>query len=259
MVAGREQALAAQVESLAAARGHEARRPLRERVRTLAAGHALALARHLGHHDAFTRWEVVSLLGELADPGTAARVVEFALTEDEVHARWRAFWAMTRFDRSTTLPLLLAALNADDPVRRWRAALMLSMLDRREAVVHLLAGLDAGDVWIRWEALGGLRALRPAGAEPKIRLQLAPEQPRALRTEAVLALGAIGSDDARAALRGALADPDPQVRWRASMGLARAAHAEDLSALRLALGGESDSEVRAQFEKDITRMEGRHG
>jgi HEAT repeat protein len=259
VAADREQALAEAVEAFAGARGHEARRPLRERIRALAAGHAPALARHLGHRNAFTRWEVVNLLGELAEQDTAAHVVAFALGEDEVHARWRAFWAVTRFDRARTLPLLFAALSAEPPGARWRAALILSMLDRREAVPVLLAGLDSDDEWIRWEALNGLRALRPAGAEVKILPQLAPGVPRALRTEAVLVLGAIGSHSARAALRGALRDADPQVRWRASMGLARSAHGDDHEALRQAWARESEPEVRAQFERDIATMEARHG
>src|SRR5690242_7061897 len=99
------------VQALTAARGHDARTPIRDRLRALGAQSIPALLDALRHDDSFTRWEAVSLLGELAIPETAECVVAFALGEDEVHARWRSFWAASRFDPARTLPVLLDALH----------------------------------------------------------------------------------------------------------------------------------------------------
>ena len=71
--------------------------------------------------------------------------MRFALNEDEVHARWRSFWAVSRFAPRTTVPLLAKALRARNRTHRWRAALMLSMLDRPEAGPVLVAGLRSPD------------------------------------------------------------------------------------------------------------------
>ncbi len=244
---------------LTAASGHDARKPLRQAIEALGPTIAPALARHLDHPDCFTRWEVVSLLGQFARPETLETVVEFALGEDEVHARWRSFWAVSRFDRNRTVPLLLKALKSRNRTRRWRAALMLSMLRRAEAVPVLLKGLDSDDDWIRWEALSALKSLAPAGVEERIEAFLKRNTPIALRQEAALALGALGSKRACKALKRALRDPEPQVRWRASMGLARGRDPAWLPALRRALKKETDDTVVLQLRQDIANLENAHG
>lgn len=247
------------VERLTEADGHEARAPIREQLRAFGPQAAPWLVEHLGHADCFTRWEMVSLLGELAEASTMEAVVAFALAEDEVHARWRSFWAVTRFPPQRTLPLLLDALADPSEIRRWRAALILSMLRRREAGPVLLQGLDHPKHWIRWEALSAIKSLRLPGVEDRLAAFLEPDHPRDLRQEAVLALGAIGSEPAHRLLEATLNDPEPEVRWRASMSLTRSDDPRWLAALRARLDREHDDEVRAQLLKDISYLENRHG
>lgn len=247
------------VDSLTGASGHEARIPIRDALRELGCGHAGALVPHLDHPDCFTRWELVSLLGELAEDETAADVVAFALGEDEVHARWRSFWAVSRFSAETTLPLLRKALKSRGDKRRWRAALILSMLGEREATDAIRKGLAYPDEWRQWEALSALKSLGAEGVEDDIRSFLQPDRSRSLRQEAVLALGAIGSVKARRMLRKSLNDTDPQVRWRASMSLSRVGNPVDRASLEKRLTVENDGDVKEQLVSDIRIMGDNHG
>lgn len=191
-------------------------------------------------------------------PETLERVVEFALTEDEVHARWRSFWAVTRFPSTRTVPLLLDALESEHAPRRWRAALILSMLRRDEAGSELLSGLESPERWIQWEALSALKSLRLQGAERQIAAFLHPEKPRELRQEAVLALGAIGSTAGRRYVEAALGDSEPEVRWRASMSLARSGDPHWIPRLKEQLEREEDPAVREQITIDIAHLEAHH-
>lgn len=246
------------VRELSETRGHEARSKVRERIRALGRSAAPRLLPFLEHPDDFTRWDVVSLLGEWAHPDTRDAVVRFALREDELHARWRAFWSVSRFDRTETVPRLLSALRGKNATARWRAALVLSMLGRREAGPVLTRGLRSRDPWIRWEAVSAIKTLRYAHAVRGVRRLLEPGEPDAVRREATLALGAIGTPAALRRLERALADPDAEVRWRASMALAR--NGPDCHAkLRERLAVEPDARVRAQIRDDLNRSGGRDG
>jgi HEAT repeat protein len=234
------------------------RSELRDRVRALGIKAVRALAEHLEDEDEFARWEAINLLGELAVESTLDVVVGFALRETEVHARWRAFWAVTRFDPGKTVPTLVRALRDKDP-RRWNAALILSMLRRSEAVPVLREGLRSPDPWTRYEAVSAFRSLPVPGTESDLDRFLAADQPVALRQETVLALGALGSARAVKLLVSALGDPDPQVRWRASMALTRTHAAAALPALRRHLKREPAPSVRDQLAADIGFLSARMG
>ena len=196
-----------------------ARAQAREELRRLGEKAASALVTALADPDGMVRWEAVNLLGELAPKAHCRAVVEFALREREPHACWRAKWAVSRFDPATTTPLLLRALRGNAIMRRWSAALILAMMARPEAGEVVLEGLNSPCGWTRWEALGAVRNLRLRKALPRLGRFLRPAVPVPERQEAVLALGAIGTAGAAALLERALADPSPEVRWRASMGL----------------------------------------
>jgi HEAT repeat protein len=239
------------VDALTRAQGHAAREPIRARLRRLGTRASRGLVNALSHDDAFTRWEAVSLLGENADPATFDRLVEFALTEDEVHARWRSFWAVTRFDTAALRKRLLAELRGRNATRRWRAALILSMIGAAEAGPVLMKGLAHADEWVQWEALGAIKALRLAGAEDAIEPFVDPARARALRQEATLALGAIGSKRAVAALIGLLDDPETEVRWRAALALLPHGTPDVQEALRTRLPRETDATVRQQIEHTL--------
>jgi HEAT repeat protein len=246
------------IEALTRASGHEARQPIRAQISRLGRKASAGLVRALGHPNAFTRWEAVSLLGETADPAARERVIAFALGEDEVHARWRAFWAVSRYDSDRVRNRLLRVLHGRDKTRQWRAALMLSMLGAAEAGPVLLRGLQAHDEWIQWEALGAVKALRLPGAERAVAKLAAPTRSLAIRQEATLALGAIGSAAAVKSVISLLADKEPEVRWRAALALCddrSAASAASAAALRRRLRAETDKAVRQQIQQSLKLRE----
>lgn len=247
------------VRRLRGATGHDQRAQLRARLLALGV-HALpALVDSLGDADDLARWEAVNLLGELGLDEAADAVTRFALAEREVHARWRSYWAVCRFSRERTQAALQAALAGDDADSRWSAAQILGMQGDAAGAPIFVAALDAPEPWRRWEALSAIKALALPGCESAVARCLATVHERALRQEAALALGAIGTPAARRALRSALADPEPEVRWRASMALARCDHREALPWLRECLRREADDGVRRQLGEDIANLEARHG
>jgi HEAT repeat protein len=135
---------------------------------------------------------------------------------------------------------------------------MLSMMGRCEALPVLCQGMHAADAHTRWEAVSAAGALRHSQMAAPVAKLLSPRQPLALRQEAVLALGRIGGGRARTALARALDDPEPGVRWRASMALAgNGADASPL--LRKRLERETDSKVIDQLTQDLARWEVRYG
>jgi HEAT repeat protein len=238
------------IAALAAANDHETRAPLRKRLAELGTVALPHLIDALRHEDDFMRWEAVNLLGETADDRALPSVLRFALSETEVHARWRSYWAVTRFDRTKTVPMLLRALRQRGPTR-WPAALMLSMMDRPEAAPAILVALRSTDAWTQYEALSAVRSMKLADAVPSIAPFLARNRPVEHRQEAALALGAIASPRAARVLIRALKDPDPGVRWRASMGLGRSSSPVAADALRSRLERETDARVREQIRSDL--------
>jgi len=247
------------VAALAGANGHDERKPLRASLRAQGAGIAPRLVAHLKHTDCFLRWEMVSLLGEFAHSDTAIDVLAFALGEDEVHARWRSFWAVSCFPSSVLLPTLLGALQAPDDTCAWRAALILSMLRQSAAVPVLVGGLTSDDEWIRWEAISALKSIGPPNIENNIGALLHRDQPRSIRQEAALALGNLPGDTATDWLDKALRDRHPQVRWRAAMSLAKRGTAKDVPRLKERLGQETDAHVLTEIQQAIHRLERTHG
>lgn len=244
------------VGALIAAEGHEARSACRRRIRALGPAATEDLLQLLEDPDSLTRWEAVNLLGELAVPETLEPLVAFALDEDEVHARWRSFWAVSSFPAEDSLPLLLSALRSPAFPRRWRAALILSMLGRREEVLPvLLEGLDAEKEWIQWEALSALKSVGTRGVEDRLGPFLALDRSVSLRQEAALALGRGTAEDALPHLATALADPAPGVRRRASMSLARIGGLEARRLLQASLEVESDTSVMEPLREDLTRLQ----
>ena len=236
------------------AAGHEAKAGIRKRLRRLASAAEGELVATLSHTNPLMRWEAVNLLGERAFPSVTTDVLEFALRERERHARWRSFWAVSRFPRSDTEPALVRAMRGCDTATRWNAALMLSMLGHEACIPVLRDGLRAEDSWMRWEALSALKAVEPAGAEEDIARCLDPSCPRHLRQEAALALGRLRSSDAVRYLVRALADDEAEVRWRASLGLSRFGR-DGARVLKARLKIERHQKVISQLRSDLRRIE----
>jgi len=100
------------MNSLEKAKGHDARSKLRKKIYALGPKAAPLLIPYLKSEDDFLRWELVSFLGDFAEPTTMKALINFAINEDEVHARWRSFWAVTRFDKVKSRSILLRQLHS---------------------------------------------------------------------------------------------------------------------------------------------------
>lgn len=234
--------------------GHEARAPIRGELESLGFLATQALLDGLTSASELTRWEAVNLLGVIAPPDAADAVFSFALEEEDVHARWRAFWAVTCFDRASISRRIRTALKSKSPKRKWRAALIASMLGVKEASLILVAGLAEADPWIRWEALTGIKALGAEEAEGAVGELLAETSRPELRHEATLTLGCIGTPSAFKRLGTLLHDEDPGVRWRAAMSLGRwGPEAQTLLAARARK--ENDPNVKRQLESELKSTE----
>lgn len=165
---------------------------------------------------AILRWEAVNLLGLLRDLRATDAVLQVAMTDQDVHARWRANWAITRLDDGTVVLRLIEALHSDDPPVAWNAAVTLSLFGRAEALPVLHQGLEA-EGFQQWEAVNALGRVFDAETSSKL-VAILKHGSENVRQEAVLSLGRIGGEVARAGLLTTLrGDPSPEVRWRAAM------------------------------------------
>ena len=166
--------------------------------------------------NALLRWEAVNLLGILGDLRATDAALHLAMTDPDVHARWRANWAITNLDDGTVVPRLIAALKDENRTVAWNAAVTLSLFGEIEAVPLLHDGLEA-DGWRQWEAVNALGRVWNDETAPKLIVVL-QEGPEDVRKEAALSLGRIGGKGALVALLEALSDdPSFEVRWRAAM------------------------------------------
>ncbi|MCK4355944.1 HEAT repeat domain-containing protein, partial [Candidatus Bipolaricaulota bacterium] len=203
------------VEQLASPSADE-RKEAREGLLTLGAAAVPSLITATELDNAILRWEVVNLLGMLGDLRATDAVLRVAMTDSDVHARWRANWAITRLDDGTVVPRLIAALEDEDRTVAWNAAVALSMFGVTEAVPLLHQGLDATG-WRQWEAVNALGRAWNAETPSKL-ISVLEGGSEDVRKEAALSLGRIGGAGALAALLEALSsDPSFEVRWRAAM------------------------------------------
>ena len=159
--------------------------------------------------NATLRWEAVNLLGALGDLRATGAVLQVALTDSDVHARWRANWAITVLDDGTVIPRLIATLDEQDPAVAWNAAVTLSLFGCPEAVRLLHQGLE-GDGWQQWEAVNALGRVWNDETATKL-IRVLQEGSEDVRKEAALSLGHIGGGISLDALVTALqSDPPPR-------------------------------------------------
>jgi hypothetical protein len=207
------------VEKLASSSADE-RKEAREGLLALGAAAVPSLILATESNNATLRWEAVNLLGALRDLHATDAVLHVAISDPDVHARWRANWAITCLDDGTVVPRLIAALDGEDPTTAWNAAITLSLFGRPEAVPLLHQGLLA-EGWRRWEAVNALGRVWNDETVSRL-ISVLKEGVEDVRKEAALSLGRIGGDAALLALIEALAhDPSPEVRWRAAMMIGR--------------------------------------
>ena len=214
-LSGSGQQLQELVDGLASSSANE-RKEAREGLLSLGAAAVPPLILATESDNALLRWEAVNLLGSLGDLRGTDAVLHVAMTDPDVHARWRANWAITRLADGTVVPRLIAALEDEDPTVAWNCAVTLSLFDRQEAVPLLHRGLQ-GAGWQQWEAVNALGRVWNDETAPKLIVVLY-EGPEDVRKEAALSLGRIGGEVALVALLEALSDdPSFEIRWRAAM------------------------------------------
>lgn len=200
------------------------------------------------------RWEMVNSLGMIGDPAAAEVVAERVVTDEELHVRWRALWALNALDHPDPASLVRPWFEGDDPELRWNAAVALAFFQQPEATPVLESGLDDPSDWVRWEAVNGLG--RVPGPESAAKLMTRIDDPdRRVRQEVVMSLGRIRDETAVQALEGLLDHPDPQIRWRAVQGLVTAAPEGIEAELTKRLESEEDPQVRTHIEKGLDRLD----
>lgn len=203
--------------------------------------------------DPILRWEAVNLLGVLGDLRATDAVLTVATTDPDVHARWRANWAITNLDDGTVVPILIAALDEEDATAAWNAAVTLSLFGRSEAVPLLHQGLDV-EGWQQWEAVNALGRVWNSETVTKL-ASILKEGPEDVRKEAALSLGHIGGDIALDALLTALrSDPSFEVRWRAAMMIGHIGDETTVPLLRDALTAEIHPFVIVHIEEAIEAL-----
>lgn len=242
------------ISQLEKAQTHEEKKVIRNKLEQMGAPVAPYLVSHLQSPNEFTRWEIVSFLGEFKDVSTMIPLIKFAINENEVHARWRSFWAVSRFSSEGAGPILHRYLKSKVFKKRWRAALILSMLGDTKAGKVISEGLQSKDSWIKWEALSAVKSLKYRKEIPTICEIALNEKDENLRREAVLALGYMDSPLATKTLIKSLDDTSPQVRWRASMALTRYNNPSHIWQLRKVLEIEKESIVIEQLKNDIKTL-----
>ena len=136
----------------------------------------------------------------------------------------------------STVETLVQELANPDPVKVVYAIDVLESLDKRSLVTPLLLYHEAPVV--RKRALRALAASGDTAARwaPQIRRAVGDPDP-SVRSAALLALAAVGHDDAATQARPFLADPDPRIRTTAAIALAGSSNEGDVTAALLTLNG----------------------
>jgi len=240
------------IERLASPSGEE-RSEAREGLLTLGAAAVLSLIPATESENATLRWEAVNLLGALGDLRATGAVLEVALTDPDVHARWRANWAVTCLDDGTVVPRLIAALDEEDSTVAWNAAVTLSLFGCPESVPLLHKRLE-GNGWQQWEAVNALGRVWNDETVSRL-ISVLKEGLEDVRKEAALSLGRIGGDEAFLALAEALThDPSPEVRWRAAMMIGHIGNETTVPLLCNALTAEMHPFVIEHIEEAIEAL-----
>lgn len=203
--------------------------------------------------DPMVRWEAVNTLGYLRLPQAIPAVLERALEDPDVHARWRSIWSLSSINDGSAQNRLRKQLTTDDPQRRWNAAVALSVLGGKEAISILHEGLKHADAFTRWEAANGLGTTFNQTTPDRL-IEAYRDSGTSVRQEIALSLGRIGTPQVMPGLTSALDDPEPEVRWRAAMALGWLRNLNAISILRARLANEKDVTVRENIESSLKRL-----
>jgi HEAT repeat protein len=182
---------------------------------------------------------VFVIFGMIASEGKGAREHLAEVRNGGANRRWQAAFELAKVlqagkDPALNDPAFTAEVAkvfqdaaADDPRVRRYLALALGRIGDARAVPALLQAVDETgargaqpDPDTQVYAVWALGAIGDARAAPRL-VELATSDDPGLRKAAVHALGGFPTEEARAALQAALADPVADVRWNAAVALAR--------------------------------------
>lgn len=199
-------------------------------------------------------------LAQLPKGDVAGRLLS-ALQQSPESLQLEAIRALAeRSERQAVERLLELARGGSGHVRAAALRALIVLLDeaRLEALVRLV--IEAADEARRREAARALalvcERLQPGPATPGGRALLAAMTDGAVAVRAaLLPVGsALASGEVRAALRAAIADPDPQIRAAAVRAAARTVDAELLPDLLQLAGGAAEEELRELATKACVRL-----
>lgn len=194
----------------------------------------------LSKSDYRVRNQAADALGRIGTPAISA--LNYRAGHGDVVTRLGIVEAMTRIRSPGSIPVLIRIL-ADDPSNemRWIAAIALGEVGDTGNIPHLLRALEDRDKYVRYGSARSLERLgwRPQNEEDKVKLRVCLQEwsaipgighvptgvllkyfddpdPR-IRASVVTVLGMVGDPRADEVCDRALGDPDPEVRWKASL------------------------------------------
>ncbi len=187
------------------------------------------------------RYLAAQALGEMGDERAIAPLLE-ALQDESVPVRYAAAESLGHYHDSQAVRALLDALNDGNEFVRSAVAHALGQTGNDEAIDALLATLEDGSEVVRYTASEALGRLPDKTVVDKLARRLESAS-SSLKQSLIEALGS-RLEDPRAfqLVRDALRDPDPDVRFRASIALM---NQESLTALDdlIAAAKELDAEL----------------
>jgi HEAT repeat protein len=247
-------------------KGREVRKEAREALIALGEAAVLILLETCEDDLHWLRWEAVNALGsiDIEDPGLVApaisALVKRALTDTNVHPRWRSLWALSTFPseefEKTALPQLRAGQTEDDEGVVWNAVVALAYFLQSDVAPLLNQGLLENEDFAQWEAVYCLRMAHNEESVDLLSELIADTEstPKRLRQEAAMTLSHIADPKAVPALLTALEDPEAGVRWRAALALSKIGALAAIPAIEAALEKEVDEYAIEQMQTAIERL-----
>jgi HEAT repeat protein len=192
-------------------------------------------------------------LGRSNDPATAGGLlIALEHPSEQVRASAARAAGMMALEAAVK-PLRSMLLDGEGPEVRM-AAEALSRIGSSDAVDALLAALSDPRPTPRWHAaMAGLESIGEPATGPL--MAILESQEAQVRSNAIQALGWIGSPSATSVLVGHLKDPDAGVRAQAAWALGAIADPAAQTALGRAVAQDSAVEVRHQAEWALSRIE----
>jgi hypothetical protein len=198
------------------------------------------LVRLLSHASFNVSWRAAEALGRIGAPAVA--MLHARVRSGAVHTRLGIVEALAEIRDPSSLPVLLELLSEEPSNEvRWAAAVAVGDFGDPAAVPHLVAALKDTDKYVRYGAAGALALLdwEPGTAEDRARMHLAlqdweelarmreipvpalvpfvNDKDAAIRAKVVEIIGMAGDPAARSICDTVLKDPDPRVRWTATL------------------------------------------